>query len=300
VAYVIDSLNPRTWNEVLRALRLQQVERAIIPWWTVFWAPSTLFLARGLQRAGIPVTLLCHNVVEHESTMWKQRLTKTVLQAADRFVVHTSADADNLRRLLPSAPVAVHPHPVYDRFPPPKAAPPRRAGFELLFYGFVRPYKGLDLLVEALGLVTDDDVYLTVAGEFWQGEAEFRARIAELGLQQKIELAPRYHSDDETAALFARADLVVLPYRSATGSGVIPLAYHYGKPVLATRTGGLVDVVEDGVTGFLVPPNNPAALAAGLHRARGFRPPDAAFAMQRERMSWSGLARLLLEGGDPQ
>ncbi|MFZ9888374.1 MAG: glycosyltransferase, partial [Myxococcota bacterium] len=113
-------------------------------------------------------------------------------------------------------------------------------------------------------------------------------------------LSTRPGAVHSTAALFARADLVVLPYRSATGSGVIPLAYHYGKPVLATRTGGLVDVVEDGVTGFLVPPNDPAALAAGLRRARGFRPPAAAFAMQRERMSWSGLARLLLEGGDPQ
>ncbi|RLA39328.1 MAG: glycosyl transferase family 1, partial [Gammaproteobacteria bacterium] len=101
----------------------------------------------------------------------------------------------------------------------------------------------------------------TIAGEFWKGEEETRNRITELGLNDQIELRPRYHTDQETAELFHRADVVVLPYRSATGSGVVPIAYHYNKPVIVTNVGGLPDVVEDMSTGFIISRQDVSSLA---------------------------------------
>ena len=221
-------------------------------------------MVRALQKKDIEVVFFCHNVVEHETAAWKSFLTKVVLKGASRFIVHTKEDEANLKRLLPDAKITMHPHPIYDQFPQPKGTLLKRKSLELLFYGFVRPYKGLDDLIAAMALLKGEDIQLTIAGEFWEGEDETRRKIQMLDLSDQIELRPHYHSDQETAELFGRADVVVLPYRSATGSGVVPIAYHYNKPVIVTNVGGLPDVVEDGSTGFIVPIEDAGALAGIL------------------------------------
>ncbi|MEJ2033783.1 MAG: glycosyltransferase [Deltaproteobacteria bacterium] len=167
---------------------------------------------------------------------------------------------------------------------------------EGLFYGFVRPYKGLDLLIEAMGK-TADDVYLTVAGEFWEGEERVRERIRALSLGERVELRPRYHSEEETAELFARSDVVVLPYRSATGSGVVPLAYSYDKPVIVTRVGGLPDVVHHGETGRVVAPENIDALAEAIKSMTRIEAVAMAPAIRalKGSMTWTSLASALLD-----
>ncbi len=261
VEYLIDSLNPLTWRRAVKEIMDFGANEVVFPWWTIFWMPTFGYMARALKRKGKQIVFFCHNVVDHEAARWKTHLSRSVLQLGDRFVVHTREDEANLRALLPSADISVHPHPIYDQFPEPKGTLPRRKKLELLFYGFVRPYKGLDILVEAMGRLKGEDIQLTIAGEFWEGEEETRNKIKQLGIEDQVELRPRYHTDEETAELFARADFVILPYRSATGSGVVPIAYHYKKPVIVAKVGGLPDVVIDGKTGYIVPPDNPGILA---------------------------------------
>ena len=295
VEYLIDSINPLTWRKAVARVASFRPQAVVIPWWTVFWAPCFGFIAGSLRRKGIEVVFFCHNVVEHESAAWKIWLSRRVLRNGTRFVVHTREDAGNLLKLIPGARVDVHPHPVYSQFPPPESTLLRRRGLELLFYGFVRPYKGLDVLVEAMGQLRGRDVQLTIAGEFWGSEKETRARITALGLDEQVETRARYHSDQETAELFARADIIVLPYRSATGSGVVPIAYHYDRPVIVTRVGGLPDVVEDRRTGFIVPADDPDALATAIGNATSeqcaaMRPAIIEF---KRSLTWESLARLL-------
>jgi glycosyltransferase involved in cell wall biosynthesis len=176
---------------------------------------------------------------------------------------------------------------------------PREHALELLFFGFVRPYKGLDVLLEALAMLPRDlDVRLTVAGEFWHGAEEARAQISRLGIGNRVTIVDRYLPQEEVADYFARADAIVLPYRSATGSGVVAIAYHYEKPVIVTAVGGLPDVVEEGVTGFLVPPEDPRALAdtiARLPDADLDRMAVAARRFKESRLSWAGMARTVLD-----
>jgi len=261
VDYSIDSLNPLTWKKTAAEIREFNPRILIIPWWTVFWAPTFRYFAKTLKSPGREIVFFCHNVVDHESAYWKTLLSKNVLKLADRFVTHTKQDAEKLASLVPETQVTVHPHPIYDQFPPAKGVLPRRATLELLFYGFVRPYKGLDLLIEAMGLLKGKDIHLTIAGEFWKGEEEVRRRIIELGIEDQVELRPRYHTDQETAELFHRADFIVLPYRSATGTGVIPIAYHYNKPVIATAVGGIPDVVVNNKSGLLLQDLNAESLS---------------------------------------
>jgi glycosyltransferase involved in cell wall biosynthesis len=135
----------------------------------------------------------------------------------------------------------------------------------LLFAGFVRPYKGLDVLLEAMALV-ERPLHLLVAGEFWQGAAPYEAQIARLGLGEKVTLWDEYLPDELLAACLRRADVVVLPYRSATQSAVVQTAFGQGKPVITTNVGGLAEVVAHERTGLVVPPEDPAALAAAIER----------------------------------
>ncbi|MCP5372507.1 MAG: glycosyltransferase [Hyphomicrobiales bacterium] len=295
VEFVLDSIGPWTWRRAVARIAAVQPDLVVMPWWTFFMAPCMGSLARACRRRGLPVRMFCHNSADHERSRWKGALTRWALGKADSFVAQTRQDADNLRRDYPGTPVLVHPHPIYDQFPDPPSVPPRRAKLELLFFGLVREYKGLDVLIEALGRLPDLDYKATVAGEFWWGRDQIEARIAELGLGDRVEMLPRYVSDEEAASLFARADAVVLPYRSATGSGVIPLAYHYRKPVVVTRVGGLPDVVDEGRTGLIVPPDSPDALAAAITDLPGLLAGDVAGAIDglKKSLTWDGLARVV-------
>lgn len=296
VDYAIDSMNPLSWRRAVAAIAAHGSEAVVIPWWTWFWTPSFGYIARTLRKRGIRVVFVCHNVAEHEGAWWKRALTRAVLRQGTSFVVHSREDEAGLLELIPGAAVMVRPHPILEHFPEPKGTLPRRAGLELLFFGFVRPYKGLDVLLAAMRLLKGEDVFLTVAGEFWRGLDETRAAIESAGIGDMVELLPRYMTDEDAAEFYSRADVAVLPYRSATGSAVLTVAYRYGRPVIVTRVGGLPDVVDDGSTGIIVPPEDPAALAAAIRaflpdRGEGMR---AAVEAKRATMTWEAYAGALL------
>ena len=294
--YLLDSLDPRTWRRTLDAILAHKPDAVLIPWWTVYWAPCTAYLARGLARRNVPVHFICHNVVDHEAAAWKRELARLALKRGSGFVVQSDAERTQLATLLPGARIVVHPHPVFDRLPEPANELPRRAKLELLFFGFVRPYKGLDLLLRAMALPGAHDAMLTIAGEFWEKVERSRTLVAGLGIAERVELIDRYVDDREAAALFARADAIVLPYRAATGSGVLGLALQAGKPVIASRVPGIAEMVRDGETGILVEPGSPDALAAAIasmsaERAASMHPAIGVFAA---RHSFDALADAVL------
>lgn len=298
VEYLLDSLSPFSWEAALTRVKSFSPNVAIVPWWHVYWSFCFGWLLRGLRRQGIETVLLCHNVMQHEDSAWRRQLSAFVFTLADRYVVHTHEDCAKLVSVIPKARVSVHPLPIFDQFPSPTVSLPRRARLELLFFGFIRPYKGLDVLLEAMTLLRNEEVHLTIVGEFWKGENETRHFLSQHGLWQQVELVSRYVSDAEAADYFARSDVVVLPYRSATGSAVVPLAYHYGKPVIASRVGGLPDVVEDGITGTLVEPSNSRALASVIKEwaASSGKPQfnQDGIARACRRMSWDSLVNELI------
>lgn len=296
VRYVIDSLNPWTWRACAKLVRGFDPDIVIIPWSTVIWGPCYYYLAGALRRQGIHVRFFCHRVVDHQKAGWKGALTVPVLRRADSYAVHARALEQQLKALFPAAQVLVYPHPIYGQFPAPARALPRAAALELLFYGYVRPYKGVDVLIEAMGLIKDHDVRLTVVGEFWIDKAAVDRRIAELGIADRVELVDRYVSETETADYFSRADVVVLPYRSATSSGVAAIAYHYEKPLIVTQTGGLPEIVVENETGFVVPPESPGALADAIlgldaEKAAAMAPAIRQYAAT---LTWENLAKRLI------
>jgi glycosyltransferase involved in cell wall biosynthesis len=286
-----------TWLRVCRSLEDHDPKAVIIPWWTVFWAPFIGFVAKYLGRRNITVLFLLHNVYDHETTFWKKPLNRFVLSQGSHFLVQSQEAASTLAALIPEAPIAVHPHPVNQQFPPPKGVLPRRARLELLFFGFVRPYKGLDVLLEAMVLLKDEDVFLTIAGEWWTRNGKLRRLLEDSVIKEKVEVIDRYINFQDAAEYFSRADTVVLPYRCSYGSSVVPLAYRYGRPVIATTVGGFNEIVEDDVSGRLVPPENPYVLAEVIREFLKRPPNDMREGIESiaQGLTWESLSQCVLD-----
>jgi len=293
VDFSIDSINPLTWWRTSSALRRFAPELVVAPMWTFFLAPCTSAI---LARARCPIVGVVHNVADHDSNRAAALVSSVLIRRASAYVTHTRDLAQSIRRLCPSARVAVHPHPVFD-YPAARGVPEKRADLELLMFGLLRPYKGVDVLLDALARSPNLSVMLSVVGESWQSERELRELIARRGLADRVEVVLRYVGDEEAAEHFARADVVVLPYRSVTGSGVLPLAFHYGKPVVASDLPGFRELVTDGENGWLVPAGDAGALAHTLQTRVSRAAAEAmgpAIAAARERLSFDHFADAVL------
>jgi len=239
--------DPSSWARVGRAARA--ADALAFQWVTPFQGPAY----RTMQAASgsMPAVAIVHNPTPHEERAADRRLTRLGLGKVRGALTAPEPAADELRRLLPGVPVvpmAIPPLVELDPTPLP-AGPPWR----LLFFGFVRPYKGLELAIDAVAMLRQRDVpvELTVAGLFWGPVEPWRERVATAGLDGVVSLRPGYVPDDEVQELFAAHHVVVVPYRSAPQSAIVPLAYAAGRPVAATNVGGLAGQVAEGVTGAL-------------------------------------------------
>ena len=272
--HILDSINPITWWEVYRRVKREAPDLVIIPWWTSFWTIQFWTIATLVKRfSSAKILFICHNVVDHEHHVFAKRCARAVLSKGDHFFVHSENDARRLKQLLPTAETTHAFHPIYDFFKNgtlSKTEARSRLGLEgdsILFFGFIRPYKGVDHLLTAMPLILKQKrVTLLIVGEFWDGREAFAKKIRNLGLEDAVRVVDKYIPNEEVGLYFSAANLVVLPYVSGTGSGVIQIANALEKPVVATRIGSLAEVVEDGKTGYLVNPGDSKALAAAVIR----------------------------------
>lgn len=241
--YWIDSINPFTWLRTLWGLRRHRPQVVVLPWWTAFLAPAWLCLGVGSRWfLRTRVVFICHNVLPHEARRWDIWLVRVVLAPATRLIVQSPAERERLLKLLPGANVSVIAHPIYDMFASDsisQAEGRRRLGLPadvpvLLFFGFVRKYKGLDT---ALGMLPElrarlGHVILLVAGEFWEDKQVYLDLIEQLGVGDAVVIHDRYIPNEQVATYFCSADVLVAPYRRMTGSGVMQMAAGFGLPVV--------------------------------------------------------------------
>lgn len=271
-----DALSPRAWWRLPGRIALHRSELVVLPWTAAYWVPFYYIFLKALARApGPPALFICHNVIEHETSRLKNWLSSRVLRRGNYFLTHSGWDRANLLNWIGrdrAHRVTVSPHPVYDHFNAAgihPAAARAQLGVNcervLLFFGFIREYKGLRYLLQSLPLILDRfRVHLLVAGESWEDLRPYRELIEKLHLEERVTLHARYVPDEMVPTYFAAADLVVVPYTSATQSGIVQLAHGFEKPVVVGNVGGIPEAVDQGRTGYLVPPRNPEAIAEAV------------------------------------
>jgi glycosyltransferase involved in cell wall biosynthesis len=271
--YLLDPVNPISWRRSLRRIERWRADVVVIPWWVPFWAPAWAYLGRAIRRLDKRPRLLfiCHNVTPHEKGRFDGLALRLALSSGDAFIVHSQADARELQEHFPEAEIRTAPLPSYaavagiEATTLPFALPADRP--LLLFCGFIRPYKGLDILLKALPLVLARlPVHLLIAGECWGESGLYDDLISDLGLNSAVTFENRYLRNEELAVCLDLASVVVLPYRSASQSAIVQLALGRGRPVITTDVGGLSEAVEHERTGLVVPPDDPQALAEAIIR----------------------------------
>lgn len=272
--YLLHTANPLNIVRTAHYIKSIRPDMVIIQWWHPYFAPCYFLLTRFMGRQN--VTFVCHNVFPHERFPLDKALTKLALSGGHHYIVHAMEEAKELERIRENPDYVVTPHPTYNAFcfegmSKEQARATLQIGQEeriLLFFGFVREYKGLKYLLCAMPRICREDerVKLWVVGEFGSDKADYLKLIRELEIADRVQVQDSYTPDREVEKYFAAADLVALPYTSATQSGIVQIAYGFTKPVVVTNVGGLPDVVEDGETGYIVEPGNPEAFAEAVVR----------------------------------
>ncbi|MDI6807409.1 MAG: glycosyltransferase [Candidatus Eisenbacteria bacterium] len=295
---IIDSLNPFTWIRAFRIVHREKADLLIFKWWTPFFGLCFGTISLLSRRfTGSRVIFICDNAMPHERRPGDKILTRFAFSQVDRFLVMSGFVKNELLKLKPRAEVREVFHPDYSFFAAEavdRVAARREvqvSGNVILFFGYVRPYKGLEFLIEAMPLILREiDATLLVVGDFYEPVEKYTSIVKKLGIGEKVKIMSGYIPDDKVGRYFSAADVVVLPYTSGTQSGVVQVAYAFEVPAVSTKVGGVPEAISDGETGLLVPPGDSNAIAEAVIR---FFKDDLGPSMRenirahREKFSWA-------------
>lgn len=267
---VLDSINPFSYAKTAEKIKAYNPDLVIARYWISFLSPSLGFVLGKLKK---PVRIsILDNVIPHEKRFFDRAFNRFFLKRNDGFIVMSDKVLRDLLSLRPDARYLRINHPVYNQFGTKikreeaqrklKLDPAKKT---ILFFGIIRDYKGLDLLIDAFAKL-DESCQLVIAGEVYGSFEKYEQQISVHPLQAQIHLFNRYISDDEVTLFFSAADVCVLPYRSATQSGITSISNHFLLPLIATDVGGLRETIEDGKTGLIASSPDAAEIAGKLRR----------------------------------
>lgn len=302
--FYINTANPINWVQTALKIRELKPDMVILQWWHPYFSPCYWSICKLLGK--IKVLFVCHNVFPHERFPMDRFLAKTVLKQGDYFIVQSKQDENDLKSIKKNPKYKRTVHPTYNAFKLQNMS--KEEGRRLLhipedekvllFFGFVREYKGLKHLINALPQIVKDTekVKLLIVGDFAGDKDEYLKLIEKNNVSEYIEIHDGYIPDKEVEKYFTASDVVVLPYESATQSGIVQIAYGFEKPVIATNVGGLPEVVLDGKTGYIVETQNVEAIAKSVNRffsenkAEAFKNNIIA---EADKYSWDRMAEII-------
>ncbi|KAF0203606.1 MAG: group 1 glycosyl [Bacteroidetes bacterium] len=299
----INSINPFNWIKTAFEIAKSNPDLAIFRFWIPFMAPCLGSIARLIKwktKRRVKIVAITDNIIPHERRPGDRLLVKYFTGSVDAFVAMSESVLRDLSLFDKIKPRAYYPHPLYDNFGAvvSKEIAKQKLGMDesygyLLFFGFIRDYKGLDLLLEAMSnpKVSDLKIKLLIAGEYYGNEDKYSELISKLGIGDKLVLQTRFIPNSEVYLYFCASDIVVQPYKNATQSGVTQIAYHFGKPMITTRVGGLSEMVPDGKVGYVVEPEQNDIAEAISKFYIGNKEEEFIENVKKEkvRFSWDGL-----------
>lgn len=299
----LDSIMPASWKKTGRLVNLYKPDWHVNHFWMPFFGPA-FGRASKVIRPYSKVATIVHNLVPHEGRAFDKQLSMKLLRQSQAFITMSSAVTRDVQQFMPDTPVLELYHPLYEHFGPKADAVASRENLGLpkdakvlLFFGFIRDYKGLDVLLDAFGRL-GDDYWLVIAGESYGSFNDYQASINKLPNRDKVIVHQRYIAEDEVRGYWAAADLAVLPYKSATQSGITSIAFHFDTPVCVTDVGGLKETVEEGETGVVAVEPDGYSVSLAVERFFGeYEDVDfeANISSLKERLSWSNYARQLIQ-----
>lgn len=271
----VNSINPFSWIKTGNKIKKLKPDILLFRYWIPFMAPCFGTIARIVKKnRHTKVISILDNFVPHEKRFGDKMLSKFFIKPVDGYAVMSFSVKADIKKLVTNKPIEYCPHPLFDHYGEllPKNEARKQLGLDenskwLLFFGLIRDYKGLDLLLKSLTELPAylSDIKLIVAGEFYSNQTFYSNLITELNINSRVKIFPEFIPDNKVAVFFSAADVVVQPYKHATQSGITQIAYHFNKPMIVTRVGGLAEIVPNEKVGFVVSPQ-PTDLANAITR----------------------------------
>ena len=307
----INSINPFNWFKVGNSIKNEKPDLVIVRYWLPLMGPCLGTILRIIKTNRFSkIICIADNIIPHEKRPADKIFTKYFIKPIDGFITMSNKVLKDLKSFSSTKAIKTE-HPLYDNFGNALTKVEARnflhipvEGNIILFFGFIRKYKGLDLLLEAMKILKDQKEKdntkilptLLIAGEFYDDELLYKNIIQQLGIGDLLDLRTHFISDQEVKYYLSATDFVIQPYKNATQSGVTPLAYHFEKPMLVTNVGGLADMVPDNVAGVVVEPNA-SAIAEGIQKL--YQLGETHYLPQlrkeKEKYSWSHLTDAILQ-----
>lgn len=276
---VINSIHPLNWLQVGNELKRLRPDIIVVRYWLPLMGPALGTIVRYARKnKHTRIVAITDNVIPHEKRPFDVPFTRYFLKGCDAFITMSEKVMKDLRSFEAEKPAQQVLHPLYDNFGEPVSAEAARTHLGvsqtdkiILFFGFIRKYKGLDILLEAMKLLKDKQQQggatykLLIAGEYYEDAKAYQEQIERLGIKDNLILRTDFIADSEVKYYLCAADVVIQPYRSATQSGVTPLAYHFEKPMIVTNVGSLPALVPNEKVGLVCEPE-PASIAGAIDR----------------------------------
>lgn len=266
---IVNPFNPFSYPKAIKRIQKKSPDIFVVNYWMTFFGICFGILAK-YQSKQIKKIAIIHNLIPHEERFFDRMFSRFFIKNYDGFIVLSEAVKIDLLNLKPDAKIFQIAHPWYDHFgeKEDRNLAHEKLGLDpqmktLLFFGLIRDYKGLDLLIEAFGFLPGN-FQLVIAGEVYGKEGEYQKQIKESKAHDRIIFHNKYINDEMVRWYFSAADVCVLPYRSATQSGITAVSFHFEVPVVATNVGGLKENIESIEAGVVVDEISARSIAIGV------------------------------------
>lgn len=263
---LINSVNPLSWIKTANFIKKQKPDFIVFRFWIPFMGPALGRIARMVRKSGIKVLAITDNVIPHEKRIGDAAFAKYFIKSCDGFVTMSKAVMKDLENFTTTKHKKYLLHPLYTSFGEKlnKSDARKVLGIKedvnlVLFFGLIRKYKGLDMLLDAFNeLKENPNIILLIAGEFYEDKQPYLDLIEKYQIQNQVILHAKFIANEDVKLYFSAADLVALPYRTATQSGVTQVSFHFEVPTLVTNVGGLGEIIPHQKAGYVVEPNGKA------------------------------------------
>jgi glycosyltransferase involved in cell wall biosynthesis len=263
ISPIINSINPLSWRKAAKHIAHSKPDKVFIRFWMPFFAPCLGFIGSFLKKKKINVSGIVDNAIAHEKRWGDKQLVNFFLKSCNNHITLSKKVKQDILSINATTTVKALFHPIYDTYKPltdKKSALNKlnlKEGKYILFFGLIRKYKGLDLAIKAMAekQIIKMKIKLIIAGEFYESEKDYQKLINQLKLNNII-IYNKFIEDSDVPSFFSASNLVILPYTSATQSGVTQLAMHYNKPMITTNVGGLSEIITHGKDGYICSPDS--------------------------------------------
>ncbi|MBQ9312177.1 MAG: glycosyltransferase [Bacteroidales bacterium] len=271
---LLNSINPFSWWKTYKQIKKEKPDVVIIVWWMFFFGPclgSLSFLIKHFMKQ-TKICFLIENYISHENHFFEKIIVKQTLKYAHCFIAESHYIYNEISKDFPKAKIYETTLSVFDiynmnRYD--KQSAREFLGIKnknvLLFFGLIRKYKGLDALLYAMPKVLEQkpDTKLMIVGECYEDFTKYQNIIDSLHLNDSIMIEQKFIANEDVEPYFKACDYVVMPYHSATQSGILMMAYGFRRPVIATNVGGMGELVNEK-TGLIIENNSQQILSSSI------------------------------------